>query len=60
MRRWYWALAGGDVARISTLQFLQPVVTLILAVILFAEAISPALLLSGATIPIGVAIARRG
>jgi drug/metabolite transporter (DMT)-like permease len=57
---WYWALAGGGVARISTLQFLQPVVTLVLAVILFAEAMTPALLLSGSAILIGVAMARRG
>ena len=57
---WYWALAGGGVARISTLQFLQPAVTLILAIILFAEAMTPALLLSGAAILIGVAMARRG
>jgi drug/metabolite transporter (DMT)-like permease len=57
---WYWALAGGGVARISILQFLQPVVTLVLAVILFAEAMTPALLLSGVAILIGVAMARRG
>lgn len=57
---WYWALAIGGVARISTLQFLQPAVTLVLAVILFAEAMTPALLLSGAAILIGVAMARRG
>lgn len=57
---WYRALAGGGVARISTLQFLQPAVTLVLAVVLFAEAMTPALLLSGAAILIGVAMARRG
>lgn len=57
---WYWALAGGGVARISTLQFLQPMFTLVLAVILFAEPITPALLLSGAAILVGVAMARRG
>ncbi|MBE9557692.1 MAG: DMT family transporter [Proteobacteria bacterium] len=57
---WYWALAGGGVARISTLQFLQPAVTLLLAVVLFAETMTPAFLLSGAVILIGVAMARRG
>ena len=57
---WYWALAGGGVARISTLQFLQPAVTLLLAVILFTETMTPALLLSGVVILIGVAMARRG
>lgn len=57
---WYWALAGGGVAGISTLQFLQPIFTLILAVILFAEAMTPGFLLSGAAILVGVAMARRG
>ena len=57
---WYWALAGGGVARISTLQFLQPIVTLVLAVILFAETMTAGLLLSGAAILVGVAMARRG
>lgn len=57
---WYWALAAGGVARISTLQFLQPVVTLMLAVAVFSEALEPALLLSAGAILIGVAMARRG
>jgi len=57
---WYWALAGGGVARISTLQFLQPIVTLVLAVALFAETMTAGLLLSGAAILVGVAMARRG
>lgn len=57
---WYRALATGGVARISTLQFLQPVVTLAIAVAVFAEAMTPGLLLSGAAILVGVAMARRG
>lgn len=57
---WYWALASGGVARISTLQFLQPVVTLVLAVAIFSESVGPALLLSGAAILAGVGMARRG
>jgi len=57
---WYWALASGGVARISTLQFLQPAITLVLAVILFGESMTPALLLSGAAILVGVGMARRG
>lgn len=57
---WYWALATGGVARISTLQFLQPIVTLILAVVLFAEDMTAGLLFSGGAILIGVAMARRG
>jgi drug/metabolite transporter (DMT)-like permease len=57
---WYWALAEGGVVRISTLQFLQPVVTLWLAIMLFEEPMTPALLLSGAAILTGVGMARRG
>ena len=57
---WYWALAAGGVARISTLQFLQPVVTLLLAAAIFSEAMGPALVLSAGAILVGVAMARRG
>jgi drug/metabolite transporter (DMT)-like permease len=57
---WYWALAAGGIARISLLQFIQPVVTLILAVLLFGEVMTAPLLLSAAFILFGVAIARRG
>lgn len=57
---WYWALAAGGVSRISALQFLQPVVTLLLAAAVFAEAMTPGLLLSAGAILVGVAIARRG
>lgn len=57
---WYWALANGGVARISLLQFVQPVVTLILAVLLFSETMTAPLLLSASMVLIGVAVARRG
>ncbi|MDH5410430.1 MAG: DMT family transporter [Alphaproteobacteria bacterium] len=57
---WYWALAAGGVARISTLQFLQPAVTLAIAVAVFAEPMTPGLLMSAAAILVGVAMARRG
>lgn len=57
---WYWALAAGGVSRISLLQFVQPVVTLVLAVTLFGEAVTVPLLLSAAVILAGVAVARRG
>lgn len=57
---WYWALAAGGIARISLLQFIQPAVTLILAVLLFGEVMTAPLLLSAAIILFGVAIARRG
>jgi drug/metabolite transporter (DMT)-like permease len=57
---WYWALAAGGIARISLLQFIQPMVTLILAVLLFGEVMTAPLLLSAAFILFGVGIARRG
>lgn len=57
---WYWALSAGGIDRISTLQFLQPIVTLMLAAALFAETISPGLLLSCTAILAGVGMARGG
>jgi len=57
---WYWALAAGGIVRISLLQFVQPIVTLILAVLLFGETMTLPLLLSAAIILSGVGIARRG
>lgn len=57
---WYWALAAGGIAKISLLQFVQPVVTLVLAVALFSEDMTPVLLVSSAAILTGVAVARRG
>lgn len=56
---WYWALAAGGVARIALLQFMQPVVTLVLAALLFGEAMTAPLLLSAAVVLLGVAVARR-
>ena len=55
---WYWALSKGDIARNGTVQFLQPVLTLGLAVVLLAEALSPWLLLSAAVILLGVRLAQ--
>ncbi len=57
---WYWALAAGGVARMAPAQFLQPVLSLVLAVILFGEAMTPPLIVSAVAIVAGVAIARRG
>lgn len=57
---WYWALATGGVARVAPAQFLQPVVSLVLAVVLFSEAMTAALAASALAILAGVAIARRG
>lgn len=57
---WYWALAAGGVARIAPAQFVQPVISLVLAVLLFGESLTGPLVLSAIAIMAGVAIARRG
>lgn len=57
---WYWALAAGGVSRIAPVQFVQPVISLILAVLLFGESMTGPLILSAVAILVGVAIARRG
>ncbi len=44
---WYWAIGVGGVKRVAPVQFLQPVVSLVLAVAVFAEPI---------TLPIGIAL----
>lgn len=56
---WYWALAKGGIARIGTIQFLQPLSGLVLAFFLLGE--RPTVILAGATILIlgGVVIAWR-
>src|SRR5690606_20190087 len=56
---WYWALARGGIARIGTIQFLQPLSGLVLAFFLLGE--RPTLVLAVATVMIlgGVVIAWR-
>lgn len=56
---WFWALGRGGIARIGALQFAQPVLTLVFAVIILGEAITLPLLAAGAIILVGVAIAQR-
>lgn len=57
---WYRALSAGGVSRIAPAQFLQPVVSPVLAVLLFGETMTGAFVFSAAAIMVGVAIARRG
>jgi drug/metabolite transporter (DMT)-like permease len=54
---WYWALAQGGIARIGTIQFLQPLSGLVLAFFLLGE--RPTYILALATVLIlgGVVIA---
>jgi drug/metabolite transporter (DMT)-like permease len=56
---WFYALARGGLARVSVLQFLQPIFTVIFAGVLLGETLTAAELLMGATILIGVIIARQ-
>jgi drug/metabolite transporter (DMT)-like permease len=44
----------------APLQFTQPLISLLFAVLLFAEAITPAIMVAAVTILAGIAITRRG
>ena len=56
---WYWALAKGGIARISTIQFFQPVSGLILAALLLGERMTLPLLAASIVILAGVWIVQR-
>lgn len=56
---WYYALAKGGVVRMAPLQFSQPLVAIVIAPFLFNETITIQLLLSGAAIVGGIAIATK-
>ncbi len=55
---WYWALGQGGIGRIGLAQFAQPLVGVILAVALLGEALTWPMVLAGAAILAGVALAR--
>jgi drug/metabolite transporter (DMT)-like permease len=57
---WYWALDKGGIARIAPVQFLQPLVSLALAVILFSEPITLPILIALVTVLFGVTLTTRG
>ncbi len=56
---WYWALARGGTARAGSVQFAQPVVALIAAVMVMGEVFTPSLALATVAILAGIAIAQR-
>ena len=56
---WYWALDRGGIARISTLQFLQPLSGLVLAALVLGESPTPSLAVGAVAVVGGVAIAQR-
>jgi drug/metabolite transporter (DMT)-like permease len=57
---WYWALARGGAVRMGTVQFAMPIVSLSLAVWIFQDTLTPALLAATTIIIAGIAVARRG
>jgi drug/metabolite transporter (DMT)-like permease len=56
---WNWALAHGGIGRTGVLQFAQPVLSVVLAVLLLGESLSLSVIFSAAVILAGIAIARR-
>ena len=56
---WYWALDRGGIARIATLQFLQPLSGFALAVVVLGESVTPAIAVGGAAIVCGIVVAQR-
>jgi drug/metabolite transporter (DMT)-like permease len=56
---WFWALGHGGIARIGTWQFVQPLLSVILAAALLGEAITLSLGAAAATILLGTALAQR-
>ena len=55
---WNWALAHGGIGRTGVLQFAQPVLTVIAAVILLGESLTASVVFAASVILAGVAIAR--
>ncbi|MEQ8503988.1 MAG: DMT family transporter [Rhodospirillales bacterium] len=53
---WYWAMDRGGIARIAAFQFVQPVITLVLAVIFLGEIMTLPLLASAALILFGTGL----
>lgn len=56
---WYWALGKGGIARMATIQFLQPVTGVIVAVLWLGETFTATMLAASAAIVAGVVIVQR-
>jgi drug/metabolite transporter (DMT)-like permease len=56
---WNWALAHGGIGRTGVLQFAQPLLTVLLAVLLLGESVTPSVAAAGVVILAGVSLARR-
>jgi drug/metabolite transporter (DMT)-like permease len=57
---WYWALAHGGIARIATIQFIQPISGIALAALVLGEHVTAPLVLAAAVVIAGVWVAQRG
>ena len=51
---WYWALDRGGIARISTVQFLQPLSGFALAVVVLGDSVTPVIAVGAAAILCGI------
>jgi drug/metabolite transporter (DMT)-like permease len=56
---WYWALDRGGIARIATLQFLQPISGFALAAVILGESVTVPIAVGSVLIIGGIAIAQR-
>lgn len=56
---WFWALSRGGIARVAVLQFLQPAVAVLFAVVLLGEQLTLPIAAAMVTIVAGIIIARR-
>ena len=56
---WYWALDRGGIARIATLQFLQPVSGFVLAALVLGDDVTVPIAVGSALIVAGIVIAQR-
>src|SRR5262249_39116972 len=57
---WYWALDRGGIARVATLQFLQPISGFLLAALALGEAVTLPIVAGSALILGGIVVAQRG
>jgi drug/metabolite transporter (DMT)-like permease len=56
---WYWALDRGGIQRIATIQFLQPLSGVVLAVIVLGDRVAPTTAIGGAAVVCGIVVAQR-
>ena len=56
---WYWALDRGGIARIATLQFLQPVSGFVLAALVLGDEVTVPIAVGSALIVAGIVVAQR-